>query len=183
MLAPLEIDRLFTPSQCRDIVALVANSLFSDAGLVRGARDDNIRRARVAWIDETDGGAWVLDRIIDAVIDANRNHFDFDLKAFDEKIQIAWYDAGVEGHFDWHIDMGDGALASKRKLTIVAQLSSASDYDGGVLEINADGRPTPAPHALGAAIFFPSFMPHRVTPVTRGARYSLTVWSHGPAFR
>ncbi|MBC7479423.1 MAG: 2OG-Fe(II) oxygenase, partial [Pseudorhodobacter sp.] len=33
------------------------------------------------------------------------------------------------------------------------------------------------------AAVFPSFVLHRVTPVTAGERWSLTLWSHGPAFR
>lgn len=40
-----------------------------------------------------------------------------------------------------------------------------------------------APLAQGTATVFPGFVLHRVTPVTTGARYSLTVWAHGPAFR
>ncbi len=35
----------------------------------------------------------------------------------------------------------------------------------------------------GAALVLPGFVLHRVTPVTGGARHSLTVWAHGPAFR
>ncbi|WP_395007140.1 2OG-Fe(II) oxygenase [Cypionkella sp.] len=35
----------------------------------------------------------------------------------------------------------------------------------------------------GTATVFPSFVLHRVTPVTAGTRWSLTLWSHGPAFR
>ena len=37
--------------------------------------------------------------------------------------------------------------------------------------------------ARGTATLFPSYMLHRVTPVTEGIRHSLTVWAHGPAFR
>ncbi len=35
----------------------------------------------------------------------------------------------------------------------------------------------------GAALVLPGFVLHRVTPVTRGTRYSLTVRAHGSAFR
>ena len=35
----------------------------------------------------------------------------------------------------------------------------------------------------GSAAAFPSFVLHRVTPVTKGTRHSLTIWAHGPAFR
>jgi PKHD-type hydroxylase len=35
----------------------------------------------------------------------------------------------------------------------------------------------------GAFIIFPSFMLHRVTPVTRGVRWSLVAWIHGKRWR
>ena len=34
----------------------------------------------------------------------------------------------------------------------------------------------------GSIIVFPAFMEHRVTPVTRGTRYSLVTWFVGPPF-
>ena len=40
-----------------------------------------------------------------------------------------------------------------------------------------------APRTRGSATLFPSFVLHRVTPVTGGTRWSLTLWAHGPAFR
>ena len=35
----------------------------------------------------------------------------------------------------------------------------------------------------GTIIVFPSMLPHRVTPVTEGVRYSLVQWFSGPDFR
>ena len=35
----------------------------------------------------------------------------------------------------------------------------------------------------GSIIFFPSFMPHQVAPVTEGVRYSLVAWFVGPPFK
>ena len=35
----------------------------------------------------------------------------------------------------------------------------------------------------GTAIFFPSYMKHGVVPVTKGTRYSLVCWTHGPNFK
>ncbi|HET7413774.1 MAG TPA: 2OG-Fe(II) oxygenase, partial [Pararhizobium sp.] len=93
------------------------------------------------------------------------------------------YGAEAGGHFDWHSDIGDGLLAARRKLTIVVQLSDPADYQGGLLQTNADGHVNDATAARGSAIVFPSFVLHRVTSVTAGARYSLTTWVHGPAFR
>ena len=35
----------------------------------------------------------------------------------------------------------------------------------------------------GTLIAFPSFLEHRVTPVTRGERFSLVAWMDGPPYR
>ena len=35
----------------------------------------------------------------------------------------------------------------------------------------------------GSCLIFPSFYNHRVTPVTQGERYSLTIWCKGPKWR
>ena len=71
----------------------------------------------------------------------------------------------------------------KRKLTVVVQLSDPADYAGGALELWPDSATHTAPALRGTATIFPSFMLHRVTPVTEGTRWSLTLWAHGPSFR
>jgi PKHD-type hydroxylase len=35
----------------------------------------------------------------------------------------------------------------------------------------------------GQAIFFASWLQHRVKPVTKGERYSLVMWFGGPSFK
>jgi PKHD-type hydroxylase len=124
-----------------------------------------------------------MPQMMHLVAEANRGGFGFDLTDFGESAQIARYGAAREGHFGWHSDIGAGVWAARRKLTIVVQLSEPQDYDGGALEIWPDAGVQTAPRARGLATIFPSFQLHRVTPVTRGTRWSLTLWSHGPAFR
>ena len=54
------------------------------------------------------------------------------------------------------------------------------DFEGGDLEIF--GVPTPKLET-GSMIFFPSFIAHEVTPVTKGTRYSLVLWFLGTPWR
>ena len=35
----------------------------------------------------------------------------------------------------------------------------------------------------GSIVVFPSYMWHRVTPITRGTRHSLVQWNSGPPFK
>jgi PKHD-type hydroxylase len=172
----------FSAEECAAIAALAAAAPSREAGLVGGAARPEIRRARLVWLDDVAGADWVMARLVELFRSANRG-FGFDLTDFAESAQVARYDAAVQGHFGWHTDCGDGPLARRRKLTLVVQLSDPGAYAGGMLETLPDATPRPADQALGAATVFPSFVLHRVTPVTAGSRLSLTLWAHGNPFR
>ncbi len=182
MIVPAKIDNIFSVSECRRIIDAALRGTFRDASLVGGAQDHNTRRARTFWLNDDGDEAWVFQRMLTAMAEVNRQHFCFQLEEFSEKLQIACYGASSEGFFDWHVDIGGGTLAARRKLTAVVQLSQSSDYEGGDLETNADGHVSQASRQIGSGLFLPSFVLHRVTAVTRGERYSLVLWAHGPAF-
>jgi PKHD-type hydroxylase len=91
------------------------------------------------------------------------------------------YEAGF-GRFDWHNDYAYMAPDRVRKLTLILQLSEPEDYEGGQLEVFTS-EVVALPKQRGAILAFPSFLYHRVTPVTRGRRRSLVVWASGPPFR
>lgn len=173
----------FSGTDCTRIIQIASAQQASDARLVGQQRDHNLRRADLVWLDDVEGADWVMDRIIEVLREANREVFRFDIDGFDESAQVARYGAEREGHFDWHSDIGDGRLAARRKVTMVVQLSDPQDYTGGTLQIMPSAMTVDAPRDKGSATLFPSYLLHRVTPVTSGARHSLTIWAHGPAFR
>ncbi len=176
------LEAVFSRDEAAEIVRLGEAAGFTRAALVGGVSHDNIRRSGIAWLDEDTAPAWIGARLAQAVAIANREHFHFELTHFHEQLQIARYDAGEQGYFAWHSDIGLGVLAQTRKLTVIVQLSPPESYQGGVLELNADGHAAAAAGAAGDVVLFASFVLHRVTPVTAGRRYSLTCWVHGPAF-
>ena len=53
--------------------------------------------------------------------------------------------------------------------------------EGGELEFMSDGKT--AKLKQGQAIFFASWLQHRVKPVTKGERKSLVMWFGGPSFK
>lgn len=183
MIAVHAVADAFSAAECGVLLSQIAEAPANAARLVGRQQDHNIRRADLVWLDDVPGTEWVMDRMIDLVRVANRSVFDFDVTDFAESPQVAHYDASAEGHFDWHADTGDGRLAERRKLTIVVQLSEAEEYEGGALQVRPGPQILDADTARGSATLFPAFLLHRVTPVTQGARRSLTVWCHGPAFR
>jgi PKHD-type hydroxylase len=183
MITVYTVPEAFSPSECDRIVEVANSATPRDAKLVRQQKDHNYRRAQLVWLDEQPDTEWVMDRIIDLVRVANRDIFDFDVTEFAESAQVATYHASAGGHFDWHSDIGEGRLAERRKLTMVVQLSEPDGYKGGKLEVMTGRDTLAAPLPRGTATFFPSFMMHRVSPVTSGTRQSLTIWCHGTPFR
>ncbi len=67
-----------------------------------------------------------------------------------------------------------------RKLSSTLLLNDPSEFEGGDLELFQGGSmngPFPkAERRAGCVFIFPSFMMHRVAPVTKGVRKSLIVW-------
>jgi PKHD-type hydroxylase len=67
-------------------------------------------------------------------------------------------------------------------MSIVVVLSDPKEYSGGELEVMNIGHPGKtfaSKMNKGDIIFFASWMPHRVRPVTKGVRRSLVAWVMG----
>ncbi|HEY1877424.1 MAG TPA: hypothetical protein VGG66_08130 [Rhizomicrobium sp.] len=92
-----------------------------------------------------------------------------------------WEGAFTDGELDRIAARGD--LAKRRKLSMPVQVSDPSSYDGCDLQFHAANHIDTAPRMRGAVIAFPSYVLHRVTPITRGIRKSMVVWTTGPKFR
>jgi PKHD-type hydroxylase len=105
----------------------------------------------------------------------------FDLHSIIDDIQFTEYEAGG-GHYDWHIDIGPKTI-SHRKISIVIQLSDPEDYEGGDLELMPGNYSFAVPKKKGAVVLFPSFILHRVTPVTSGLRRSAVLWVGGSHYK
>lgn len=138
------------------------------------------RKSEVSWIGQNENTKWIYDRIAELAIKANSEMWNFDIWDFQDDLQYTTY-YGDGGHYDWHADLGPGI--SNRKLSIVLQLSDPNDYEGGDLQMNPGGNILSVPREKGLICFFPSFMLHRVTPLTSGLRRSLVVWLCGANLR
>ena len=107
--------------------------------------------------------------------------WNFDIVGFGEGLQVGTYISDNNGHYDWHIDCDSST--SFRKISMSIQLSDPNDYEGGELQLFTKKTITTLPKDKGTIIFFPSFLLHRVTPVTKGKRISLVAWITGPQFK
>ena len=150
-----------------------------------GNGKDDIRSSQIRWIPQNEEWWWLYNKLSDMIVTANNALWRFDLHSMPEQIQFTEYYATEKGHYTWHQDIGPGIL-SKRKISITVQLSDPSEYDGGVLEMWQGGSQDSAVKAYkgaGSVFIFPSYMMHRVTPVTRGVRKSFVLWVGGSHYR
>jgi len=159
--------------------------LKQDKATTAGDGDESIRSSKIRWIPQNDEWWWLYDKLAGYITTANNSLWKFDLKSIPEQIQFTEYYAKEKGHYTWHQDIGPGIL-SKRKISITVQLSDPSEYEGGDLEMWAGGHEssvTTAYKGAGSVFIFPSYMMHRVTPVTKGVRKSFVLWVGGSHYK
>jgi len=144
----------------------------------RTAKDQRI--TDIAWTNEQ----WLYEIVWHYLNVANNNSgWNFQIDSC-ETMQIARYNK--DGHFKFHQD-GNGFTRFEngnkfthnktRKLSMSIVLND--EYEGGEFEFFAKDTVL---SKRGTIIVFPSYMQHRVKPVTKGTRYSLVIWFCGEPF-
>ena len=175
--------QVFTPEELDRIEAYGDGLNAGKAGFLTGAskRPEQIRITRTAWIKPSEETRWFYLRMEQVVRSLNDQIYQFDLRGFSEPFQYTVYHANEGGHYDWHVDQGK--LQNQRKLSFSVQLSDPSQYEGGELQVFGSNDISTAPKERGTLIAFPSYVLHRVAPVTAGTRKSIVAWTSGPKFR
>jgi PKHD-type hydroxylase len=178
----------FSPEELVEIERLVANLEFVRGQTQTDDSEDKLavsdyRKSQIKWIPFNETHKWIYDKIGNMALEANQSLFHFDLHSMPEQIQYTEYYDTELGHYDWHMDIGHDNL-SQRKVSVTVQLSDSHEYEGGELQLWPGGTyPIVAPRGKGNVVIFPSFMMHRVTPVTRGTRKSFVLWLGGGHYR
>jgi PKHD-type hydroxylase len=149
------------------------------------------RNSNIVWTNEK----WIYDAIHPYINTANINaewNFNWD---WSENCQFTIYNKNQ--HYHWHTDSFIDPYKSEdtnfngktRKLSVTCFLSDPKDYKGGELEFDLRNLENGKSNIIkiklqkGAIIVFPSFVWHRVKPVTKGTRYSLVIWNLGYPFK
>jgi len=167
---------VLSPEECRQVVELGEALPIRQGGVEEGHA--LYRVSNIAWIEPAPDTHWLFHKLGMAFLAANRG-YGFELVGLIDALQYTVYGPGQ--YFEWHMDLGPD-VTSARKLSMTIQLSPSAEYDGGGLEfINAPSREEA--REQGAATVFPSYLAHRVIPVTRGVRRSLVAWASGNTFR
>jgi PKHD-type hydroxylase len=151
------------------------------------------RDSNIVWLSDS----WIYKELHPYVHQANRlAGWNFEW-SFSEACQFTKY--GLKQHYGFHCDSWNAPYDNPanpdthgkiRKLSMTCSLSDPSEYEGGQLQFqfrNEDD-PTTTRNCIeilprGSICVFPSHVWHQVTPVTKGTRYSLVVWSLGYPFK
>lgn len=172
----------FTPEELNQIIEL--GESYPKEKAVTGGEESIIsdyRISEVSWIPVEMKSEWLFQKIANYAMTANKEMgWNFDIWGFGDQLQYTTY-YGDGGHYDWHADMGPGI--SNRKLSCVLQLSDKDDYEGGDLQMLNGASTITVERGKALLCFFPSFVLHRVTPLTGGIRKSLVTWLCGANFR
>ena len=176
---------IFSPKQCQMVIdkgmSLTSETARVGMGRPEGSGVDTKKRiTTISWIPFKDMPEMYRD-IEATMLKANNNHFGFDGMKLTEPGQFTHYLTG--GFYDWHMD---NDLVGKhqppvRKISMTLLLSDPATFEGGDLEFMSKGKNVKLKQ--GQAVFFASWLQHRVKPVTKGERYSLVMWFGGPPLK
>jgi len=176
---------IFTPRQCQMVIdkGMSLKSENAKVGMGRkpgGGYDPDKRITTISWIPFKEMPEMYRD-IEATMLKANNNHFGFEGMQLTEPAQFTHYPVG--GFYEWHMDNDITGVKQSpvRKISMTLLLSDPSTFEGGELEFMSKGKK--AKLKQGQAIFFASWLQHRVKPVTKGERKSLVMWFGGPSFK
>jgi len=161
------------------------DALIGNTSSVEGVYNPKIRESEISWMKMTDETLPIWTKLVNVISEVNRRFFHFELTGCYELAQLSYYSGEKSSHYDWHTDISmENSSEIPRKLSMSLLLNEPSEFEGGELQIKTDSDNTKnLDLKRGRAWFFPSFLLHRVAPVTKGERKSLVLWIHGPYFK
>lgn len=113
----------------------------------------------------------------------NQLSWNLNIQEVENNIKLIEYTTG--DFYTWHSDFNSG-ISSTRKLVTIIQLSDPKDYEGGLIQLAIQDPEDLEFYEMvkekGTLIVFPPIFFHRVTPVTKGVRYSLQEFILGDTF-
>jgi len=114
---------------------------------------------------------------------SNKERFGYKLFDYNEEdfLHYNTYSSDNKGQYGWHTDCEEDFFVDI-KLTVLINLSE-EPYEGGQFKLNISGFPVEELSNPGDMIMFKSHILHKVEPVTKGTRKSLTIFLKGPNFK
>ena len=168
---------LFSTEECKAVISWATTKSFTAVNEPgKGASQYKLLRCgREAWNPRVLAFQQKLEAIVE---DLNHEIWRFDITEF-LNVDILRYEVG--DRVPLHVDLGINTYDVK--LGVFVQLSPGNAYKGGTLRYGGAPPLEAASRAQGALLILPAWVPHHVTTVTAGTRYSAVCWAVGPSFR
>lgn len=179
----LIVEQCFTPEQCDEIINFGGNWIEGTVQKFNAQLTDKQHRSVLLSKDNLPED--FIESLYFKILQINNRTFRYHLEGFviHDLPRIFKYSADRKDHYVWHRDtLLRPELGTCRKLSFSIQLSNSADYDGGDLEFLPEQK-NPLQRQQGSIILFPSYLTHRVSPITRGTRHVIVGWIYGPYFK
>lgn len=123
-------------------------------------------------------GVEALETLLVRALAANRIFSDRVLPCRFSRPIVSRYEPGMEygRHVDNPLLGGIGGMV-RTDVSVTVFLGDPASYDGGELMIGPEGNERPIKLPRGHAVAYVTGTPHRVAPVTKGARVAGIVWA------
>jgi len=171
------LKELYSNEECDALLEISQNSQ-SDRLKDRGAAEKNVSTTVV----EMHNYGHLLDKLFEMVQSVNRNYYGFDL--FPERplgMNVNTY-SDFTNEYPYHRDCNAPGTSSDSKLTAIMNISNEPYEGGDFFMFFGHDNFIPELHQRGTLLVFPSYLYHKVTPVTSGKRITLSTWLQGPNF-
>jgi len=180
-------NNIFTPDRCQYIIDLGLKKGFHKGTVARKKRlNTKVRKSQVCFLHNQ----YLFDVINTYLPTANKSAlWNYRYERI-EDVQLTRYEKG--DHYSWHVDSTLNPYTDPkkpnfygkiRKISLVVPLSDPRTYKGGNFQFWSGKTLTiKEGRKQGSLLFFPSYLWHRVTPITEGIRYSLVAWICGDPF-
>jgi len=181
---------VLTPKQCNELITIGRTEPKINATIGTTDKttklDERYRKSVISWIPFAK--AMPIYQVIRQWMEiTNNNYFGFDTVQLSEQAQYAEY--YKDGFYNWHMDSNVemNNMPTVRKISMTLLLNDPKNFEGGDLELfcgeTLDSEKNKFKLKQGYAVFFASFLLHRVAPVIKGNRKSLVMWFGGSPLR
>ena len=175
------ISNFYSPDHCDKI----RNSLqYNISTEILDAPAKNVVKTAQVGIVQVGKVKDIVAPLVELVKHVNKENFGFDLYDVSDydTVNFNEYNANDQGEYGWHNDFPLHFLYHF-KLTVLVNLSEEY-YEGGQFELFSNGPKTIVEfNEPGSIIIFPSWVSHRVTPVTSGTRKTMALFLTGPKIK
>jgi hypothetical protein len=150
----------------------------SGAATLEGVSKKKSKTLMIPW-----GKLKGVTRDLESIINLdNELHFGYNIFPMNDHsyVLLNIYSSEEKGEYDWHTDTSKSPF-NETKLTALVNLSESYEggdfliFDGGAIKIDV--------FKPGTLLIIKSHLNHKVEPVTKGTRKTLTIFRHGPRLR